>query len=61
MRAKKFILEDATGKERGVLSVNDKGAELKLLGSDGKPRVALYTDDTGQGLCLSDANGQSGL
>jgi hypothetical protein len=58
VRAKKIILEDGGGKERGVLAVSDKSVELKLLGADGKSRAVLYADDTGEGLCLSGADGK---
>ena len=58
IRAKKFILEDNSGNERGVFSVGEKGVGMELIGTEGKPQVTLYADDSGQGLYLSDVNGK---
>jgi len=58
LRARKFILEDAGGRERGVFAVKDQGVEFNLLGTDKKPQVSLYADDSGQGLRLADATGR---
>ena len=57
LKAKKIILEDASGKERGVFSTGEKGVELKLLGAEGKPQLVLYAEDAGPGLYLADLNG----
>lgn len=58
IRATKFILEDQAGQERGIFSANEKGAELKLIGTGGKPQCVIFTDDAGAGLSLADANGK---
>lgn len=55
----KFVLLDATGKERVLLNVLDTGAGLILRDASGRDRAGLVATVNGPGLNLTDANGKS--
>lgn len=69
IHARKFVLEDASGKTRAVLGVNENGVGLYLYDANGKVRTALGRPKDsqrftlggpydGSGLYLYDANGK---
>jgi len=54
--ANAFILEDANGKVRAMLAMQQNGPGLALTDENGMSRVALVVDKDGPGLALADAN-----
>jgi hypothetical protein len=59
IRANEFILEDADGKTRAILSVGEAGPGLLLIDEKGKPRAMLNVNKDGPRLILYDANGKA--
>ncbi len=55
VEAELFILRDAQGKARMMMSVGDEGPALTLLDKNGKLRVNLGVDKEGPALDLLDA------
>lgn len=55
LEAELFIVRDAQGKARMLLSVGDEGPALTLLDNNGKLRVNLGVDKDGPALDLLDA------
>ena len=54
--ANAFILEDANGKVRAMLVMQENGPGLALTDENGMSRVALVVNKFGPGLFLADAN-----
>jgi len=61
VRAKRFVVEDANGKSRAMLTVNKDDPGLALLDKNGKPRATLIVGKRGAGLVLWNKNGKSGV
>jgi hypothetical protein len=57
VRARRFVLEDANGKERALLVVFDDGPRLHFLDENGKFRATLRVDKDGSGLDMLDEKG----
>jgi hypothetical protein len=58
IRANKFILEDANGKERAMLTMTKEGPALTLFDENGGPRVVLSALKEGPKLNLADEKGK---
>jgi len=56
--AKRFVVMDEQGRERGVLTVGRMGPELKLYDQNGKVRIGLGAAAVTAGLSLCDQNAQ---
>ncbi len=61
IRATQFIIEDANGKTRGALGVDEKGPSLGLFDENGKCRILLRSYEEGSMLGLSDKNQNPGV
>jgi hypothetical protein len=58
IRANQFILEDETGKTRGMLAMTEDGPSLRLIDETGNLRAALGVKKDGPVLGLLDENGK---
>ena len=59
VRARAFVLVDATGQRRAALAVFEAGPGLALYDATGQTRAALAVVEAGPTLALYDATGQS--
>ena len=61
IRARSFVIEDAKGKVRGILAVEEFGPNLVLFDENGEIRVWLVADKDGPLLSLCDENGKNSV
>ncbi|MDO9541008.1 MAG: hypothetical protein Q7J98_01625 [Kiritimatiellia bacterium] len=59
IRANQFFLEDANGKPRVMMSVEEDGPRLSMMGANGKTRASMYLLDDEPWLAMYDANGRT--
>ena len=58
IRANRFIVEDANGRARAMMSVDKDESALTMRDANGKLRVMMNVDKIGPGLVMLDANGK---
>ena len=58
IRANRFVLEDANGKERAVLGMDGNTPELVLFGENENIRLSINVGEDGPGLVLYGDNGE---